>query len=63
MPELKLLTTSTFGVVMQQISTRTLLLVVVGALTVYVALRNPALGAALGIGVVVVALLKDFLGP
>ncbi|MGW2985800.1 hypothetical protein [Streptomyces goshikiensis] len=48
---------------MQQISTRTLLLAVVGALTVYVALRNPALGAALGTGVVVVALLKDFLGP
>ncbi|CAL9480514.1 hypothetical protein SUDANB120_03043 [Streptomyces sp. enrichment culture] len=48
---------------MDQISTRTLLLVVVGALTVYAALRNPALGVALGVGVVVVALLKDFLGP
>lgn len=48
---------------MDQISTRTLLLALVGALTVYVALRNPALGAALGVGVVVVALLKDFLGP
>ncbi|WP_199780853.1 MULTISPECIES: hypothetical protein [unclassified Streptomyces] len=48
---------------MDQISTRTLVLAVVGALTVYIALRNPAMGAALGIGVVVVALLKDLLGP
>lgn len=47
---------------MEQISTRTLLLAVVGALTVYVALRNPPLGAALGIGVVVVAFLHDILG-
>ncbi|MFJ7205254.1 hypothetical protein ACIQWR_17130 [Streptomyces sp. NPDC098789] len=41
-----------------KISTRTLVLLLIGALTAYVALRNPALGAAIGVGVVVVALLQ-----
>ncbi|MEU0589775.1 hypothetical protein [Streptomyces sp. NPDC006132] len=44
---------------MNQISTRTLLLMLVAAFTVYVVLEHPALGAALGTAVAVVALLHE----
>ncbi|WP_406730413.1 hypothetical protein [Streptomyces sp. NBC_01794] len=47
---------------MDQISTRSLLLMFVGAFTVYSVLHHPALGAALGVAVVVVALLHELLG-
>ncbi|SEB58882.1 hypothetical protein SAMN05216482_0064 [Streptomyces sp. PAN_FS17] len=36
--------------------------VLVGAVTVVVALHHPALGAAIGVGVVVVALLNELMG-
>jgi hypothetical protein len=45
-----------------QISVRMVVLLVVGAITVVVALRHPALGAAIGVGVVVVALLNELMG-
>ncbi|MEU0119099.1 hypothetical protein ABZ281_02195 [Streptomyces sp. NPDC006265] len=45
-----------------QISVRMVVLLLVGALTVVVALQNPALGAAIGVGVVVVALLNELMG-
>ncbi|MCI0384738.1 hypothetical protein [Streptomyces sp. CNQ085] len=45
-----------------QISVRMVVLLLVGALTVVVALYHPALGAAIGIGVVVVALLNELMG-
>ncbi|GGZ29069.1 hypothetical protein [Streptomyces nitrosporeus] len=44
-----------------QISVRMVVLLLVGALTVVVALYHPALGAAIGIGVVVVALLNELM--
>ncbi|MFG2306716.1 hypothetical protein [Actinacidiphila glaucinigra] len=47
---------------MDQISVRALLLLLVGAITAYIAFRDPALGAAIGVAVVVVALLQDLLG-
>lgn len=46
---------------MDQISTRTLLLIVVGAFTVYLVLDHPALGAGLGVAVAVVTLLHELL--
>ncbi|MGW2826334.1 hypothetical protein ACWC24_35920 [Streptomyces sp. NPDC001443] len=46
---------------MDHISTRTLLLMLVGAFTVYLVLNHPALGAALGVAVAVVTLLHAFL--
>ncbi|MGY3337773.1 hypothetical protein ACVW0K_003872 [Streptomyces filamentosus] len=45
----------------ERINTRTVVLLLVGALTVYVALQNPALGIAIGVGVVVVALLHQLM--
>ncbi|MFF9364608.1 hypothetical protein [Streptomyces griseoluteus] len=45
-----------------QISVRMVVLLSVGALTVVVALHYPALGAAIGVGVVVVALLNELMG-
>jgi len=45
-----------------QISVRMVVLLLVGALTVGVALYHPAFGAALGVGVVVVALLNELMG-
>lgn len=46
---------------MDQISTRTLLLMFVGVLTVYLVLKDPALGAALGTAAAVVTLLRELL--
>ncbi|MBT2452171.1 hypothetical protein J7F03_34975 [Streptomyces sp. ISL-43] len=46
---------------MDQISSRTLLLVLVGTATAYLILHNPPLGAALGTAVTLVALLHDLL--
>ena len=43
-------------------SLRTLTLLPVGAFTTYVVLRHPELGAAIGVGVIVVALLHSLLG-
>jgi hypothetical protein len=45
-----------------QISVRMVVLLLVGAITVVVALHHPALGAAIGVGVVVVALLNELMG-
>ncbi|GGU44499.1 hypothetical protein [Streptomyces violascens] len=45
-----------------QISVRTVVLLLVGALTVVVAVRDPELGVAIGIGVVVVTLLHQLMG-
>ncbi|MFE2584892.1 hypothetical protein [Streptomyces sp. NPDC059378] len=45
-----------------QISVRTLLLVLVGALTVYMAFCHPELGVGIGVSVVVVALVQQLLG-
>ncbi|MBL3670860.1 hypothetical protein JL475_33890 [Streptomyces sp. M2CJ-2] len=45
-----------------QISVRMMVLLLVGALTVVVALNHPALGAATGVGVVVVTLLNELMG-
>lgn len=45
-----------------QISVRTMVLLLVGGFTVYVAMRDPELGVAVGVGVVVVALLHQLLG-
>ncbi|MFD5521472.1 hypothetical protein [Streptomyces sp. NPDC127066] len=47
---------------MDQISTRMLVLLGMGALTTYVAFHHPALGVAIGVGVIVMALLHDVLG-
>jgi hypothetical protein len=47
--------------VVDQISVRSLLLLLVGGITTYVAFRNPGLGVAIGVAVVVVALLHDLL--
>jgi hypothetical protein len=46
---------------MDQISTRALLLMVVGAFTVYLVLEHPAIGAALAVAVAVVTLLHELL--
>lgn len=46
---------------MDQIRTRTLLLMLTGAFTVYLVLQYPALGAALGVAVAVVTLLHELL--
>ncbi|MFI5521977.1 hypothetical protein [Streptomyces platensis] len=46
---------------MDQISNRTLLLMLVAAFTGYVVLEHPALGAALGVTVAVVTLLHELL--
>ncbi|MFE2470279.1 hypothetical protein ACFXKC_32375 [Streptomyces sp. NPDC059340] len=45
-----------------QISVRMLLLLVIGALTVFVARHDPELGVAIGVGAVVVALVHELLG-
>ncbi len=45
-----------------QISVRMVLLLLVGGLTIYVTLRDPELGIAIGVGVVVVTLLHQLLG-
>jgi hypothetical protein len=45
-----------------QISVRMVVLLLVGALTVVVALHHPALGVAIGLGVVVVTLLNELMG-
>ncbi|MFJ2833582.1 hypothetical protein ACIPC1_39595 [Streptomyces sp. NPDC087263] len=45
-----------------QISVRMVVLLLVGGLTVYVACRNPELGIAIGVGVIVVTLLHLLLG-
>lgn len=45
-----------------QISVRMIVLLLVGAITVVIALDHPALGAAIGVGVVVVALLNELMG-
>ncbi|MFF6783000.1 hypothetical protein [Streptomyces sp. NPDC012510] len=47
---------------MNEISTRMLVLLVVGALTAYVAHRDPGVGAAIAVGVIVMALFHDLLG-
>lgn len=44
-----------------QISLRALILLLIGGMTVYVCFRSPALGVAIGVGVVVVALLHELL--
>lgn len=44
-----------------QISVRMVVLLLVGALTVAIALYHPALGAAIGVGVIVVALLNELM--
>lgn len=44
---------------MDQFSSRTLLLALVGTTTVYLALLSPQLGAAIGAAVALVALLHD----
>ncbi|GGU68558.1 hypothetical protein GCM10010211_37400 [Streptomyces albospinus] len=46
---------------MDEISVRGLLLLLVGALAGYAAFRHPELGAAIGVAVIVVALLHDLL--
>jgi Flp pilus assembly protein TadB len=46
---------------MDQISTRMLVLLGVGALTMYVAYHHPGLGVAIGVGVIVMALLHELL--
>ncbi|WP_180304064.1 hypothetical protein [Streptomyces sp. JV178] len=46
---------------MEQISTRMLVLLGAGALTTYVAFRHPGLGVAIGVGVIVMALLHELL--
>ncbi|MGW2769167.1 hypothetical protein [Streptomyces sp. NPDC001275] len=45
-----------------QISVRMLLLLLIGALTVYTAFHHPELGVAIGVGAVVVALVHQMLG-
>ncbi|MFE7033973.1 hypothetical protein ACFU9Y_27005 [Streptomyces sp. NPDC057621] len=45
-----------------QISLRMVVLLLVGALTVVVALHHPALGAAIAVGAVVIALLNELMG-
>ncbi|MEV8435059.1 hypothetical protein [Streptomyces chartreusis] len=45
-----------------QISVRMVVLLLVGVLTVVVALYHPVLGGAIGVGVVVVALLNELMG-
>lgn len=44
-----------------QISVRMVVLLLVGGITVYAAVCNPELGVAIGIGVVVVALLHQLM--
>lgn len=44
------------------LSQRTVLLLTVGFLVVAVAFRNPELGAAIGVGAVVIALLHQLMG-
>lgn len=46
---------------MDRISTRSLLLLLVGAFTVYLVLEHPTVGAALGVAAAVVALLHELL--
>ncbi len=46
---------------MDQLSTRTLLLILVGVFTTYVILEYPAIGGALGAAVAVVTLLHELL--
>ncbi|MFD3535983.1 hypothetical protein [Streptomyces sp. NPDC058664] len=46
---------------MDQISVRALLLLLVGGITAYMAFHNPALGVAVGVAVVVMALLHELL--
>ncbi|GHH10021.1 hypothetical protein Srubr_65660 [Streptomyces rubradiris] len=46
---------------MDQISTRTLLLLFAGVFTVYLVLEDPAIGAALGTAIAVVTLLEELL--
>ncbi|WCD97528.1 hypothetical protein PGH47_18355 [Streptomyces sp. HUAS 31] len=45
-----------------QISVRMLVLLLIGTVTVYVALRDPSMGVAIGVGAVVVALVHELLG-
>lgn len=44
-----------------QFSQRAIILLIVGAATAYLSYRDPALGVALGVGVVVVALLHQLM--
>ncbi|AUA12691.1 hypothetical protein CFP59_04837 [Streptomyces malaysiensis subsp. malaysiensis] len=46
---------------MDQISTRTLLLILVGVFTAYLVMEHPAVGAALGTAVAVVTLIRELL--
>ncbi|MFF7887973.1 hypothetical protein ACH40F_41970 [Streptomyces sp. NPDC020794] len=46
---------------MKHISTRIVLLMLVGVVTVYLVWNHPALGAALGVAVAVVTLLHELL--
>ena len=46
---------------MDQISKRTLLLILVGVFTAYLVLEHPAVGAALGTAAAVVALMHQLL--
>lgn len=46
---------------MDQISTRMLVLLGMGALTTYIAFHHPGLGVAIGVGVIVMALLHELL--
>lgn len=45
-----------------QISVRMVMLLLVGTLTVVVALHHPAVGAAIGVGAIVVTLLNELMG-
>ncbi|MET8615827.1 hypothetical protein [Streptomyces misionensis] len=46
-----------------QINMRMVVLLLTGAVTVIIALQHPAVGAAIGVGVVVVALLNQLMSP